>query len=304
MTTVGVDQRTNVRVSPVALAAIRATFGILERVAPGPGAGLAERIWCHVPRPGRHLRRDLRPNQGARITATVRGRRVVAEVWGNGPAVYLSAGWGGRRGQLGALVHPLVTAGFRVIAFDPLSHGESDPGAMGRRASTLSEFADSLTAVANEVGPARAVVAHSAGCIAAGLAVRDGLSAERLVFIAPMADPLPYIDDFCHTLGVGNRVRAGMVGRLERRVGRRLHDFDLLRLGPRLRLPLLVVHDRQDKEARFSDGEAIAVTWPGADFMSTSGLGHRRILTDHEVVTRVTDFVVASGRPGMSGPAD
>lgn len=292
MTTVDPDARTNVRVSPVALAAMRTAFRTLEWVAPGPGSRLAERIWCHVPRP-RDLRRDPRPDQGARVTAAVRGRRVVAESWGNGPAVYLSAGWGGWRGQLGALVRPLVAAGFRVVAFDPLSHGESDAGAMGRRASTLSEFADSLTAVAGECGPAHAVVAHSAGCVAAGLAVGDGMPAQRLVFIAPMADPLPYIDDFCRMLGVGGRVRAGMVGRLERRVGRPLHDFDLLRLGRSLRLPLLVVHDRHDKEARFSDGEAIAATWPGADFMVTTGLGHRRILADDSVVSRASDFVAS-----------
>lgn len=292
------QKRTNVRISPVALAAMRTTFGVLERVAPGPGSVLAERIWCHVPSVNNSARRDQRPGPGEVITATVNGGRVVAEAWGQGPAVYLSAGWGGWRGQLGAWVTPLVEAGYRPVAFDALSHGESDAGAMGPRASTLSELADSLTAVVGRVGPAYAVVAHSAGCIATALAIGDGLAADRLVFVAPMAEPVSYIDDFCHILGVGNRVRTGMVSRLERRVGRPLADFDVVALAPRLSLPLLVVHDRGDKETRFSDGEAITAVWPGAELVATEGLGHRRILTDPTVIRRVTEFL-AVGRPAL-----
>ena len=288
------QKRTNVQISPVVLTAFRAAFGVLERVAPAPGAILAERMWCHVPTPKGNSRLDLRPGPGEAITATVGNRRVVAEAWGEGPTVYLSAGWGGWRGQLGALVSPVVEAGYRAVAFDPLSHGESDAGSMGRRAATIDEFADSLTAVVGQAGPAHAIVAHSVGCNATALAVGDGLTAGRLVFISPMADPTPYIDDFCHILGVGDRVRAGMVARLERRIGRSLRDFDAVRLAPRLALPLLVVHDHGDKETRFSDSEALVAAWPGSELVATDGLGHRRILTDPSVIRRVTDFVTVS----------
>lgn len=290
MSSVGAQKRTNVRINPAALAAIRTTFGVLGRVAPGQGVVLAERIWCHVPS-SNGARRDLRPGPGEIITARVDGRRVVAEAWGQGPAVYLSSGWGGWRGHLGAMVNPLVSAGFRAVAFDALSHGQSDAGSMGRGASTLSEFADSLTAVVGQAGPAHAVIAHSAGCVAAALAAGDGLTVNRMVFLAPMADPMPYIGDFCHILNVNERLRTGMVRRLEERVGRSLDDFDVLRLAPRLGVPLLIFHDRDDKETRFGDGEAIAAKWPGAELVASNGLGHRRILSDLAVVSRAVEFV-------------
>lgn len=200
---------------------------------------------------------------------------------------------------MGALVGPLVAAGLRVVAFDAIGHGESAAGVMGAGQSTLSEFADSLIAVVNQAGPAHAIVAHSAGCVAAGLAVGDGLVTGRLVFIAPMADPVAYLADFCQVLGIGPRVRAGMTTRLERRIGRGLADFDLLRLGPRLGVPLLTVHDRDDKETRFSDSQAIAAAWPDAELFTTHGLGHRRILTDPTVIDRVTRFLTAD-RPAPS----
>ena len=53
--------------------------------------------------------------------------------WGAGPSVLLVHGWEGRGAQLGALVDPLVAAGYRVVALDGPAHGDS-PG----RLSTLA----------------------------------------------------------------------------------------------------------------------------------------------------------------------
>jgi hypothetical protein len=36
----------------------------------------------------------------------------------------------------------------------------------------------------------------------------------------------------------------------------------------------------------------IAAAWPGAHFMKTSGLGHRRILRDAQTVAAAVDFIV------------
>ena len=286
------DNRTNIRAPRGVIGALRTSFRLLEGVAPGPGSALAEKLWCRVPAAGGTARRDLRPSPGEPVEARVGGRRVVGESWGEGPTVYLSAGWGGWRGQVGALVSPLVDSGFRVVTFDALSHGESAAGAMGPQHSTLGEFADSLTAIAGVAGEPYAIVAHSAGCVAAALAVADGLPVQRLVFIAPMADPVPYIHDFRRILGFGGRIEAGLIARLEQRVGRSLADFDVLALAKKLPVPLLVIHDRQDKETRFTDGVAITEAWASdAELVPTEGLGHRRILSDPAVTARVAGFL-------------
>jgi pimeloyl-ACP methyl ester carboxylesterase len=57
---------------------------------------------------------------------------------------------------------------------------------------------------------------------------------------------------------------------------------------------LLVVHDRRDRETPYPDAVDLAESWPGAVLLSTSGLGHRRVLTDPDVVRAVTDFVAAA----------
>jgi hypothetical protein len=45
-------------------------------------------------------------------------------------------------------------------------------------------------------------------------------------------------------------------------------------------------------------GAAVAQRWPGARLLSTSGLGHRRILEDDAVVRAAADFI--AGRAAVA----
>jgi pimeloyl-ACP methyl ester carboxylesterase len=277
------------------------TFKLLERIAPAAGARWAEALWFTVP--NGHGRHDRQAPPGRPFQVRVGGRAVAGEVWGEPPGggspepadlptVYLVHGWGGWRWQLDAFVDPLVAAGFRVVAFDAPSHGASAPGPEGPGRSTILEFADALAAVVAANGPAHAVVAHSLGATAAAYAVRSGLPVGRMVFLAPMADPLPYTRTFAGRLGFGERVRTRLVARVERRVGISMAAFDVPAMAHSIPTPpLLLVHDRQDAETGWSDSAAIAQSWPGARLVTTAGLGHRRILRAPAVVAEVTGFV-------------
>jgi pimeloyl-ACP methyl ester carboxylesterase len=293
------------RLAAIQKSTIVRSFGVLERVAPALGARWAERLWFTVPPAGGRRDRLVPPGRPFRVQ--VNGRTVAGEIWGDGPGerpvVYLVHGWGGWRGQLDAFAGPLAEAGHRVVAFDALGHGDSDPGPSGPGRSNALELADALTAVVAAHGPAAAVVAHSLGATAAAYAMRGGLAVGRAVFVAPMADPLPYTRTFAGRLGFGERVRTRLVGRIERRVGLPLSAFAVPAMaGTMAAPPLLLVHDRQDAETGWSDSEAIARAWPGARLVTTTGLGHRRILRDPAVVAEVTGFVgspLARSDPGV-----
>lgn len=45
--------------------------------------------------------------------------------WGTGATILLVHGWGGYGLQLGAFVHPLLKAGYQVLAFDAPAHGNT-----------------------------------------------------------------------------------------------------------------------------------------------------------------------------------
>jgi pimeloyl-ACP methyl ester carboxylesterase len=284
------------------------SFSVLERAAPGVGARWAERLWFTVPRSRGGQERQADP--GRPFQLAVHGGMVAGEVWDprpvgevdDPPVAYLVHGWGGWRGQLDPFVGPLAGAGYRVVSFDAPSHGDSDPGPEGRGRSTIVEFADALGAVVAAKGPAAAVVAHSLGATAAAFAMAGGLAVGRAVFVAPMADPLPYTRTFAARLGFGERTRARLVRRVERRVGVAMSAFDVPGIAGRVATPpVLLVHDRQDAETGWADSAAIARSWPEARLVTTSGLGHRRILGAPAVVAEVAAFLadpVAATRAG------
>ncbi len=272
---------------------MRAAFAVLNRAAPELAARWAEHIWFTLPRSAAPAR--LVPVPGGRpFTVDADGQEIAGQVWGAGPAVYLMHGWGGYAGQLAPFVAPLVARGHRVVAFDAPSHGRSGPGAYGPRSSSIPEFAAALTAVVAEHGPAHAVVAHSMGGTATAVALCDGLPADRVVLLAPMAGPASYARQLADVLGFGEPTYRRLIARVERRVKAPMRHFDVPELGRAVAMPpTLVVHDNDDTFTPVTDGAAIAAAWSMARLHVTSGLGHRRLLRDPDVVAEVVDFVAA-----------
>lgn len=268
--------------------------GAVERWAPSAGAALAERLWFTIPSVPEHKRTGLVP-PGRSFSVSVNGREVFGQSVGEGPVVYLVHGWGGWAGQLSAFVQPLVAAGHRVVSYDAPSHGRSAPGRLGPQRSSVVEMAEALLAVTDAHGPAAGIVAHSLGCTATAFALSRGLLTDRVAFIAPMANPQPYLAGFVHALGFGPRVLADTRRRVARRVGLPLDAFDVPRMAREVVTPPLeVIHDRDDHEISWSDGASIAASWPEATLVSTRGLGHRRILRDPFVVEEVVAFLGAA----------
>jgi pimeloyl-ACP methyl ester carboxylesterase len=272
---------TNVRAT---LWLTRAALAALARISPGLAARYAERLFFTPPRPRQS--RALLPLNAERRDVQSRYGRVAAWSWGSGPVVYLVHGWGGRAEQLGAFVGPLLARGFRVVAVDGPAHGESS----GRRSSGV-EIGRALADVVAQFGPARGVIAHSLGAAAAAFAIREGLRVERLAFVGPPADPLTWVARFGRQLGLDAPVMAEMRLHSERRIQARWEDLPLVPLRLPNPPPLLVVHDRDDREVRSTDGAAIAAAWPGARLLETEGLGHRRVLRDPAVVGSVAAFL-------------
>jgi pimeloyl-ACP methyl ester carboxylesterase len=283
----------------------RAVLGAGSRVAPALAARAAETLFFTPPRP-RAAKEALPAGARERRVATPAGE-VAVWSWGRGPAVYLLHGWGGRAPQLGGLVTPLVERGFRVVAMDAPGHGAS-PG----RRSSGPQFARALATVVAQLGPADAVVAHSLGAAATVFAMREGLGIGRLVFVGAPADPLMWVERFAAALGLTPAAYDELRRISERRLRARWADLPLLPIrGLAVPPPLLVVHDRDDREVPWEDGAAIAAAWPDAQRLDTVGLGHQRILRDPEVVRAVADFIAQAtpacghGRPqGTQGCAD
>ena len=272
----------------VRLSAFRALFRALSAIAPAAAAGLAMALFRRPPRHRASESERAALAKGGRTDLSLGGRPLAIWRWGKGPAVLLVHGWGSRGSRLASFIAPLTEAGYSVVAFDAPGHGAS-----AGRLSSLPQFISAIQAVARHVGGVEAIVAHSMGGAAMTLAMARGLRASRAVFLAPAADPAGYSERFAATLGLSPDVLARMRRSIERRFGQSWDDFDVLRAAAKMTAPLLVFHDRDDSDVAWTDGAAIASAWPGAELVSTTGLGHRRIVHDPAVVSRAVAFLTA-----------
>ena len=269
------------------LAILRIVFRLLTLVSPSAASRLAVEMFRRPRRfaaPSRE--RDLMKDAKAFEVRLGASARIRAWKWGEGPIVVLAHGWEGRGSQMASLAEPLVAAGFQVITFDGPGHGQSS----GKR-SSLPHFAWALRGLIEKSGPPRAIVGHSFGCAATTLALRDGMELPRAVFIAPPIEPADYTRQFGVMFNLPQSVVDGLRTRIEERFLRPWSDYSLAMAAPRMKVPLLIIHDREDNETPYDGGKKLAELWPGARLITTEGLGHRRILRDDEVISAVVDFV-------------
>jgi pimeloyl-ACP methyl ester carboxylesterase len=284
MNAVAATKSTNVR-PPSAPWLLRAAFVTAAAISPSLAVSAGERLFCLPPRRRPSRREQMALAEGEAFSIPVGRERLRAWRFGAGPTVLLVHGWGGRGGQLTPLVAPLATAGCAVVAFDAPAHGAST----GRFASGIT-FADAISAVATRVR-ARAAVGHSMGASALGWAMASGLELDAAVMLCPPGNVGPFLRMFCDALGLPLRVKDAIRARLRRRYGVAPEDFDLCRRPGDGKTPLLVIHDQDDREVPWTDGEAVARAWPRAALSTTNGLGHRGILRDRSVGKSIASFV-------------
>jgi pimeloyl-ACP methyl ester carboxylesterase len=146
------------------------------------------------------------------------------------------------------------------------------------------------------------VIAHSLGGAATALALARGLQADRAILIAPAADPIAAGRRFARQVGLSAPLQRRMFDQFEARLSVRFADLLPERNAPRIGRPVLVVHDLEDREVPWGEGERWARYWPRARLLSTRGLGHHRILDDPQVIAAGLDFLAgrAVGQPVVS----
>lgn len=277
---------------PVALRLMRAAFRGLGAVAPQLAGRWAARLWFRPARYAAPARERELLASARRLSMMHTGKQIAVYTWGNGPAVLLVHGWSGRGAQMGAFVEPLVAAGFRAVAFDAPAHGQSSG-----TDTNLLEVSAVIRALAHEHGPAHAVIAHSFGVVCTLYALSAGLRAARVVGISPPATIEGMVDKFAAQLAIPAPAVSAMRGYFEARFGADLWTrYSPLRLAGTMNVPALIVHDDEDRDVPWQEGEALARAWPGAQLQRTRGLGHRRVLRDPDVIAQAVRFIGVSTR--------
>src|SRR5215213_8771652 len=272
-------------------------FAASRLLFPELAGELAERLFLTPPRPRDAGAAGLDLIDARSGIVEHKGRSIVTWRWGprDAPAVLLAHGWGGHAAQMRAFVFPLLSAGYRVIAFDQPAHGVSEG-----RLTGLPDFADVLAEVAWHHGEVHGVIAHSMGGAAAALAIARGLRVKRVVTIGASLDVSFFSQQFARWYWIPERVLSAMQSAVEERFGVRWSDLDMAKLAPRLSASALVIHDRGDRLVPWQKGASFARDWPGARLFTTRGLGHRRVLDDQRVTALAADFIAGRSIVGAA----
>lgn len=212
------------------------------------------------------------------------------------PRVLLAHGWAGDALQMQPLGEALAGAGFEPVLLDLPAHGRS-PGWR----CTMPQIVGCLFEAQARLGPFEAVVAHSMGAVASLHAISLGLSARRLVALAPSSPPAAVLRWFGDAFELAPGLLARMRERIELHEGTAMEQFEASWFAPRMNAPVLLVHDRADRMAPFANSEALARALPRARLHPTEGLSHRRVLAD----PRVIDLALAhvAGGPAVAQAA-
>jgi pimeloyl-ACP methyl ester carboxylesterase len=290
---------------PPAPSLTAASLRALARTAPPLAAEVATRLYFHVGPPAAVRPQELGIHEAAR-RGTIRHQRlattgrkpvdVVVYAWGEpgAPGVLLVHGWQSRASFFAPLVQDLVTAGLRVVAYDAPAHGDSG----GRRRTLVDDVAIIHRLSDAEPAAWEGVVGHSAGALAGGVALADGVAARRFTSLSGGASASAVSDGFFALTGLPPSLRPRFDDVVRRRRFPDVPDvyerYDLTRRPVPRAVPALLLHDTDDRQVPYRQAELLlAAHADSAELVTTTGLGHNRMVRDDTVRRRILDHLTA-----------
>lgn len=266
--------------------ALKAAFSLGARLSPGIAGRLGWALFCTP-----FTASKPTPFQGQQLakaktwTEDFVGRELKVYQWGDsGPVVMMVHGWGGRAHVFGQFVPELLARGMTVVSFDGPAHN----GRGGR--TNILEYSAAVQKIARSVGPVKGLVGHSFGAMTAAYTVGNLLDLEAVALIgAP--DSLDFVLRRAQEeMTVPAPVMDYIYGKVESLSGRPVSGHATSLYLEDHALPLMLVHDEDDKEIPIAQARAMAERL-GAQFVGTSGLGHHRILNCPQVATQLAGFM-------------
>ena len=224
-----------------------------------------------------------------RSEISVANQNIATYVWGNParqPYALLVHGWSSFGLRFLPWVARLRAAGLAVVAFDQPGHGYSTG-----ELCTLPDFVSTIRAIGRFYGNPALAIGHSLGGAALTLAQAEDWHAERIVVIAPTADMEAAAERFMQFMHLGSHLRERFLDWHERATGINVRDLHVRQHLRALGLPCLIVHDLDDFEVPWGEGELYARHWHNSRLLTTEGLGHHRVLDAPEVIDAALAFM-------------
>ena len=201
--------------------------------------------------------------------------------------VLLVHGWSGRSTQLFAFADKLLENGFMVISFDGPAHGKSTG-----RTTMMPEFLKTIEKINTTFGPFEAAIGHSFGATSLYNAAATFLDIKTFIAIGSGDRISEIISNFAKNLYLKEKSAKKIQSGLEKKWVIHLDDFSSSNVAKKIKIPVLVVHDKTDGDVPVSCAYKIRQNLEKGSLLITNGLGHTKILRNNEIVHKSIKFII------------
>lgn len=202
--------------------------------------------------------------------------------------VILIHGWSGRGTQLYKIADMLLQQGFSTISFDAPAHGLSTG-----KETMMNEFVTCIRKLSEIYGPFEYGIGHSLGGMALLNSLNRGVLFNKAICIGSGNSIFQIMKDFVAQLELKPIIANNMKAHYDKHFGVDLESFSSYNVAKSIDIPVLIIHDTDDKDVSIQCAYAIQENLKNGTLMITNGLGHRKILGNSEVLDNIRKFIHA-----------
>ncbi len=200
--------------------------------------------------------------------------------------VLLIHGWSGRGTQLFKIADKLLENGFMTISFDAPAHGKSTG-----KTTMMNEFVKTALFLEKEFGPFEIAIGHSLGGMTVLNGIKQGLNLKKAIVIGSGDVITDIIKEFVAKIQLKPKMVDKIKQHFYNKFGEDIDNYSAYIAAKSVKIPTLVLHDTEDKDVPVSCAHHIRQNLEQGEILITNGLGHRRILKDAKVISRIVEFI-------------
>lgn len=209
--------------------------------------------------------------------------------WKNkGEKVLLAHGWSGRGTQLYAIAENLYKKGYHVVSFDAPAHGKSTG-----KATNMLQWVATIKMLNIHYRGFDIFIGHSLGGMAILKFCEQPTNAKKIITIGSGDLMRTIFDNFINAIGLNFKTSERMKTYFQDKYKVKINEYDASYVVKKQQTPTLIIHDEDDRDININCALNIHKHHPNSTLMTTSGLGHRRILRDEKVVHKIISFIQA-----------
>lgn len=217
------------------------------------------------------------------------GNLVLHYFKGGDKHIFLSHGWADSSARFTSVINELLSQGFSVWSLDHIGHGKSEGNASHLFGYILG-IEKSFSYIKSKGIDIMGIVTHSMGGVAMLNMQKEFLKNKKMVLVSVPGNFFESMFEKVKQSGISKLVLENLLNTIGEK-----NNLDWKAFNPDLHKEkiannFLFVHDVNDSVANYSEMRNL-ITSRGAKLLSTSGLGHVRILRDKKVLEEISTFL-------------